>query len=537
MGDEERRSDLVELVELLGSDSLAFLCACSPQQIAERLDGLLLERAQERSLVAVRSLLDSPVVSAPPDMETRRMASASLLAQWDEQTETSLANRLRVLAGGEIPEIDESEPIAAALEHLARDSFVGTLFQGAGPTRPWTMCFPIFSPWNEKLQKAVLADEQIGAIFNGLEDGNSSSFELWSSTGRGEGGVQLSMLGQRLLSTPAAMARAQVSTIREFMADAKAAIADMRALVAGGESVEVKALHGLDGLRLPVGTEITTRWGVLRRLGEHEEELVLEGYKGSGNAVIETTYPVRLSITTSGKGAEDPFPADLASHRGKAEAHIQEAARMIGLAVILAKDLSMPAHIGPRFSLIAEPFAWAPALWGRGPLRDLSIPVELTSQDVEAVEKSMILVERGHHDRASVAIARTISAHERIDPTDAFVDALIAWDALFGSPSGDAVVFRVATGFALLLGEDEDARRQVKKRAQELYRLRSAVVHGTVQRLDWAEAESHRREAVEMLVRALRLLYRREPELLGKADRTNELLMRRGIASRGTASS
>ncbi len=398
------------------------------------------------------------------------------------------------------------------------------------------MCVPHFSPWNEKLSQAVMADAQLGEIFSDADDGNSSSFALWSSTGHGEGGVQLSLLGSRLLSTPAAMARVHGWTIDEFVAAAKTAIDDMRNLVVEGKAVEVSAIHGLDGLNLPAGTEISTRWGLVRPIQAREEELVLEAYKGSGNAVIETRYPVRLSIEGLNKASDRPFPDHLAKHRDRAEAEAQEAVRMIGLAVILAKDLPMPAHIGPRYSLIAEPFAWAPALWGRGPLQGMSIPVDLTREDVEGVERSVVLVERSHHERASVAIARTISAHERIDPTDAFVDALIAWDALFGSPSGDAVTFRVASGFALLLGEDEEERRRLKKRAQELYRLRSAVVHGTLQRLDWAEAQTHRTEAVEMLVRALRLLYRCDPELLAVSDRTNELLLRRGVADPGSAS-
>ncbi len=481
-------------------------------------------------MLATKEILSTPVVTAPADSESRRMAATSVLTGWSEDGKASVANLLRRQAGGVLPAIEEEEPIAEALCHLARDSYAALLIPSSRQRSSSSMSGSFRSPWNSKLQEAVLADPELGEIFRGPVDSDISSFALWSSTGHGDGGVQLALLGARLLGTPAAMARAQSAGIAEFMATAAKAVEDMRRLLVAREPLEVPAIQGLDGLVLPAGVEIHTQWGALRPLRQGEEELVLSGYKGAGNAVIETTYEVSLAMEDMDESSElTNYPEELAHRRDKAEARLLEGARMIGLAIVLAKDLSMPAHIGPRYTVVAEPFSWMPALWGRGPMQRFSIPVELSREDVEAVARWVSCIERSHHERMSVAVSRTISAHERLDPTDAFVDALIAWDALFGSRSGDAVTFRVASGFALLLAEDEEGRRKVKKRAQKLYGLRSDVVHGAIPRLEWSAAGEHRREAVEMLLKALRLLYKSDPDLLAGSDRTNELLMRRGL--------
>lgn len=523
-------SGLAEIAELIGHECLAFVCAATTTEIAERLDGKFLSEHTEASLLAVREILSSPVVTAPTDSESRRMAAASMLTMWNEDAGMSVANLLRRQAGGELPVIDEDEPIAEALSHLACNGYAALLVPGSRQPGMFSMNGAFRSPWNGKLQRAVLADPELTKLFKGPIDSDASSFALWSSTGRGEGGVQLALLGTRLLGTPAAMAQARSLSIAEFMATSVEAVSDMRTLLVAREPLEVPVIQGLDGLVLPTGVEICTQWGTLRPLLRGEEELVSTGYKGAGNAVIETTCEVSLSIEQMDESSElSEYPEELAHRREEAEAQLQEGVRMIGLAVVLAKDLSMPAHIGPRYTVVAEPFSWMPAIWGRGPMQRLSIPVELSRQDVEDVAWWVSRIERSHHERISVAVSRTISAHERLDPTDAFVDALIAWDALFGSRSGDAVVFRVATGFALLLAEGEDERRNVKKRAQKLYGLRSDVVHGAIPRLDWSVAGEHRQEAVQMLLRALRLLYKDDPDLLAKSDRTNELLMRRGL--------
>jgi hypothetical protein len=522
---------LAEIAELVGHKCLAFVCAATTTEIAERLEGKFFDEHRETSLQAAREVLSSPVVTAPTDSESKRMAAASMLTMWNEDAGTSVANLLRQRAGGDLPAVDETEPIAEALGHLARDGYAALLIPGSRQPGMFSMNGAFRGPWNTKLQQAVLEDSDLREIFKGPVDSDVSSFALWSSTGHGEGGVQLVLLGTRLLGTPAAMARAQSSSITEFIGMSAKAVDDMRTLLVARQPLEVPAIQGLDGLVLPAGVEIPTQWGTLRPLLQGEEELVLSGYKGAGNAVIETTYEVSLSIEEMDESSElSEYPEELAHRREKAEARLQEAARMIGLAVVLAKEVSMPAHIGPRYTVVAEPFSWQPAIWGRGPMQRLSIPVELSRQEVEAVAQWTARIGKNHHERMSVAVGRTISAHERLDPTDGFVDALIAWDALFGSPSGESVVFRVATGFALLLAEDEKERRNIGRRARVLYGLRSKVVHGSIPRLDWSVAAEHRQEAVQMLLRALCLLYESDPDLLAESDRTNELLMRRGLS-------
>jgi hypothetical protein len=532
VSNEGRKSSamgLTEIADLIGHECLAYVAATTVAEIAERLGGRFLDGPREASLASLQKILSSPVVTEPVDFDSRRLAATSVLTAWEDGAEATLATLLRRLAGGTMPAISEPEPIAEALCFLARESYAAVLIPGSPDRGVFAMNGAFRSPWNTKLQEAVLADSKLGKLFKGPVDGVSSSFRLWSSAGHGDGGMQVALLGSRLLGTPSAMARARSIGIEDFIGLARQAVSDMRTLLAG-EPLMVPAVQGLDGLVLPAGVEVRTRWGILRPLSKGEEDLIYPDFRGSGNAVIETDYEVCLSIESVEDASEMPeFPDQLARRREKADAQLEEATRMVALAVLLAKDLPMPAHIGHRYTLIAEPFSWSPGLWGRGPMPQMSIPAELSREDIKEVERWVARIEQNHHESMSVAVSRTISAHERLDATDAFVDALIAWDAVFGSRSGDSVVFRVATGFALLLGEDEEGRRKLKKRAQDLYRLRSAVVHGSVPRLEWSVAHEHRQEAVEMLLAALRHLYRDAPELLAGSDRTNDLLMLRGL--------
>lgn len=92
---EATKLGLAEIADLIGSKCLAFICAATPAEIADRLDGKFLERQKEASLRAVQATLNSPVVTVAVDLETRRMAAASVLSMWNDRAEASVANILR----------------------------------------------------------------------------------------------------------------------------------------------------------------------------------------------------------------------------------------------------------------------------------------------------------------------------------------------------------------------------------------------------------------------------------------------------------
>src|SRR4051794_36630885 len=102
----------------------------------------------------------------------------------------------------------------------------------------------------------------------------------------------------------------------------------------------------------------------------------------------------------------------------EARAALNESARMFAFALLLAKDLQMPAGIGMTYTLIEDPFGWIPSISGRfdeAPRAE----VELTSAALEEVARWIRLVEAHHHASMAVAVRRALLSQERTDPTDA----------------------------------------------------------------------------------------------------------------------
>ncbi|HMJ35173.1 MAG TPA: hypothetical protein VK501_14780 [Baekduia sp.] len=477
-------------------------------------------------LAAVLGLLGAPMVRSPREGEWRTWAAVSALTMFDDDAGTTIANVLRMQAGGDLPELPVSDPVEEAAAHLARDTFVA-LLPPVGERSMGSALSPASisrNPWSVRFQEAVLADSDLGQLFTGPPETDAGSFSFMSTTGHGEGGVQLALLGERILSTPAAICRAHQATPTQFVAAGIGAVSHMRRLVIAGRTVRAPALLGFDGISVPPETHVDTPWGHLRAVTAGERELT-GTFPGSGNAVLEVEYPVKLYIGHDAAFGSVDSRAVEAMRAARAD--LEERARMIALAVLLAEDVPLPAGVGLRYTLIEDPFGWMPAISGRidaGPRG----AVELSAEQVAAVGEWLVLLEGRHHGSMSVAVRRTLSAHERFDSTDAFIDALIAWDGVFGARSGDAVTFRVALGFALVLGGTEPERREIKRRAQELYALRSDLVHGSIPELPWKEAGEHREQAVRLLMQALRVLYRDHPRLLSSQDRTGDLVLRLG---------
>jgi hypothetical protein len=515
---------LEDAVALIGAECVAYVVAGEVADL-EALSERALSAPQKEALDKLLLVLGSPIVQSPRRSELKVEAAVSLLTAFDPAADTTLANVLRLEAGGGLPEIPEGDPVEQAAAHLARDSYPALLVpddQRLGT--PMSKASTFRNPWTTRFQEAVLADEELGQRFVGPADGDAASFPFTSSTGHGEGGVQLVLLADRILGTPAAICRARRGSAAEFVAAAVQAVSHLRRLVVLGRTVRSPTLIGFDAVRVPPDTSLETPWGLLRALTDGERDL-LRGFGGPGNAVLVTEFPVKLFMNEEQDGASLDRPAVDAMF--EARAALEERARMFAFALLLAIDLPMPAGIGLRYTLIEDPFGWMPSISGRFDEAPRS-PVELTRAELEDVARWIGLVEANHHASMSVAVRRTLLAHERTDATDAFIDAVIAWDALFGARSGDAVTFRVALGFSLVLEDAEDERRHIKRRVQELYGLRSDLVHGAVTELHWREAGQRREEAVQLLRRALRVLYEDHADVLAADDRTTDLALRLG---------
>jgi hypothetical protein len=96
----------------------------------------------------------------------------------------------------------------------------------------------------------------------------------------------------------------------------------------------------------------------------------------------------------------------------------------------------------------------------------------------------------------------------------ALVDAVIAWENLVGSRDGEPTL-RIAAPLAWLLARSAEQRKEIMRRVAEVYRIGSDIVHGN-RFLTPQEALDRRREALDITLDALRVLFKRRSELLDK---------------------
>jgi hypothetical protein len=126
-------------------------------------------------------------------------------------------------------------------------------------------------------------------------------------------------------------------------------------------------------------------------------------------------------------------------------------------------------------------------------------------------------------DRDSIALRRIQSAlSKRQDPADGFIDAVVAWDNLFGSRGGE-VTFRISMAMACLLSDRPKIRLELQKEIQELYRFRSDVVHGSTE-LKYQDVIKYRDRSLVLILQCLRKILKSYPCLLQKKDRSKLII-------------
>jgi hypothetical protein len=115
------------------------------------------------------------------------------------------------------------------------------------------------------------------------------------------------------------------------------------------------------------------------------------------------------------------------------------------------------------FELTADRLAYLRSLG----VLDLSAVLAKPRGDLTDFEQALL---RGVHWFAS--------AQSQVEPENGFVDLVTCIEAFLTPRDGTPIGTAIAEGTALLLGEDADARKQIKRRVQHLYGKRCGVSHG-----------------------------------------------------------
>jgi hypothetical protein len=73
---------------------------------------------------------------------------------------------------------------------------------------------------------------------------------------------------------------------------------------------------------------------------------------------------------------------------------------------------------------------------------------------------------------------RTLAVIDNHGLLYAFIDAVIAWENLFGTGDTQELAYRVSMTMASIMSDDVNKRIRLQREIKRLYSLRSRVVHG-----------------------------------------------------------
>lgn len=174
----------------------------------------------------------------------------------------------------------------------------------------------------------------------------------------------------------------------------------------------------------------------------------------------------------------------------------------------------MPAQLGWGFSTRRPRARFVPVT-----------PALLTDDEAQTFSEVAFVVNDRYEAALDVATRRTLSAiRERSDAQDALIDAVIAWESLFGHGGLTEVIFRVTTALAILMQPDKKLRLDLVRDLKRVYAVRSRVVHGSEIRTK-DKLEERKELAISTAILALRTLLLDRPDLISNQDRGMELIV------------
>ncbi|MDP9223455.1 MAG: HEPN domain-containing protein, partial [Actinomycetota bacterium] len=439
-------------------------------------------------------------------------------------------NRLRVSAGGTLPQTDAGDPSGTSLQVLGRDLYP-LLLMGVGSIRPdfmdasMSLSTGLFDhPSTAAFYEAVAEDPELAALFpNGIGSPYETVSYVWESTGRG-GTVQLAMLPATILQAAFAISRMEGSRADGFTAEIPRMLDRIKAALRW-EDATIPAYLGFNNITFVDGP-INTPAGSVRPYGTQAEGLVppssLPPTRGSDprriGFVLQTEVPFRVSIKAAEDDSEPPEMWTVAQDK------LDETRELIELSWSLGVRRDPPVSCALGWSLVADPLSPGPAVRQGPTTRPATEPFVGEDENLKEVVEWIELLARRPRRELDIAKRRILSALTgRIDDTDAFVDAVISWENMVGA--GSEIRFRVSTLMAWLIRDDEAGRLELQRKIAKFYAVRSQVVHGG-RHLEPKEARDLRREAVALSVPCLRRLLVEFPDLAEDKDRSIKLLAR-----------
>ncbi len=342
-------------------------------------------------------------------------------------------------------------------------------------------------------------------------------------TGRGWALLK-AQLPDVFVQTAASYVRAKqepIDTVQPLLEELGRVVDRVRRLISG-EADQAVVLTALHGIELADNGTLEMPWGTLRAASSFERSQWPFGNRAP-SAILATTIPLRWKLGQP--RGPDRLKISKEYTAVAANAHLFE------LAALLALGRETPTRWVWQWTL-------SPLEFGRGfvgqPAEPASMgepasPPPLTQEQTADLAAWASRVAARYDPSIAVAVRRTLSAvtERSRNAEDALIDAVIAWENLFGTGGTSEMVFRITTALAILLEPDPFARAELRSDLCKVYSLRSKVTHGgEVKPKD--HLDERKDQAIDVAIVAMRELFEKYPSLIKDAERGIRLIL--GVA-------
>jgi hypothetical protein len=524
------------LGEIFGVRLLAYLCGTDHDQMAHRVEeSESLPQAAEAVLERLIPLAEAAALQRAQNPGYPLSLALDMLGRYDAAAETTLANVIRRSAGVDLPDAAlgssaDSDPVKAAAFRLARDAYPLLLVPSEEPWR--RPLVPLFQhPARHELEANFLEDPTLARLFSDEDPGLGRRGMVFNNLGRG-GSIQSVMLAETLIA--AGWDRLSYTNGGRSLQDLLGAIDTnldlVREALDGGEP-RVPALVVFTGITTAQAGDVETPWGVLRSISDAERRVapsMLEGEVSGTDPAgksVTVSYAGELTLATDLPYSLVPRPwSDIDEPFGNAPRPsgvdaLRRRIEGVQLATFLAVERPLGSWVTARLAWywIGDPLGHGPALgWNDWRSQPGFMPYELNSDDCAALAIWATYVESHWRHEIDIAVRRVLSAaHMRNDPADRLVDAVIAWENLFGTSEGEPRL-RISTAMAWLLEDDHVNRAARANEIKRLYDDRSKIVHGAP--FDENLLGERANDAVALARSSLQALFRDRSDLLALRD-------------------
>ncbi|MFG1690336.1 hypothetical protein ACGFNP_60040 [Nonomuraea sp. NPDC049269] len=440
----------------------------------------------------------------------------------------SLANRLRLVCGGDLPEATDGDPVAALALAVARETYPLYLLLYPDSISGGRIGAPTIAythPASIPFCRAALQDPSLANLFPGVDtekevDPHAISSSIILSNGSGSGIQLIGLLPSMLDAAWRWCVLDSRPTAATYLEKVRAILGQIR-LLAEGKKINVPHVIGIRGVDVPETITMKLPFGIIKSsvgwgvIGTPEIE-------NQASALLVMHFPLEVLWIGREESNDEEQSKKWDELKGKFAVPRDENSRklaMVQLSLLLASSEDRPKTATVAFDIILNPGILSGMSYGFNPtpmFRPAAAMLDETA--ARRVESWAKVVAERHPSSLDITMRRLITAFtvDR-DPTDALIDGVICWENMLGSPQ--EAVLRVTSSMAKLIeSRDPEKRKVIHAELKDIYKARSALVHGnSKQQPKRDKLHQYKNASLQYAIETLLRLYER-PALLVEKD-------------------